>query len=177
MHWGHPLEGLTLLKGIEVNILENGRLDLRNSALSELGIVVASVHSFFNLARDKQTARVLRAMDNPHVHMIAHPTGRLVLKREPFELDIERVLIHARECGCFLELNAHPDRLDLNDVHCRMAKELGVLVSIDTDAHSIHDLNNLRFGVGQARRGWIEKRDVLNTRPLKVLRKLLVARK
>jgi DNA polymerase (family X) len=170
-------EGIAILKGIEVDILEDGSLDLPDSVLGELDIVVASVHSKFNLPRDRQTERVLRAMDRPFFSILAHPTGRLILSREPFEIDMERVIEHARQRGCFLELNAHPERLDLNDVHCQMAKSAGVLVSIDTDAHSSRDLDNLAHGVGQARRGWLGKTDVLNTRPLKELRRLLAATK
>jgi DNA polymerase (family 10) len=166
-------EDLRLLKGIEVDILENGRLDLPDSVLGELDIVVGSIHSMFNLPREKQTARVLKAMDHPHFSILGHPTGRLLLRREPYDIDVARIIRHARERGCFVELNAHPERLDLFDQHCRMAKEERVLVSIDTDAHSVLDFNNLRFGVGQARRGWLEKSDVLNTRSLSELLRIL----
>jgi len=167
------LKGLTLLKGIEVDILENGDLDLPDDVLGQLDIVVGAVHSRFNLSRERQTARILKAMDYPHFHILAHPTGRLLLKREPYEVDLERILRHARERGCFLELNAQPERLDLVDLACRMAKDAGVLVSINSDAHTNHDFNNLRFGVDQARRGWLEKVDVLNARALWELRPLL----
>ena len=105
--------------------------------------------------------------------MLAHPTGRLLDRREPYDVDMIRIIEHARERGCFLELNCHPERLDLLDTHCMLAKEAGVLISINTDAHSIADLDNLRYGVGQARRGWLEAKDVLNTRPPRELRKLL----
>ncbi len=162
-----------LLKGIEVDILETGELDLPDAVLSRLDFVIGSIHSHFKFPLEKQTDRVLRAMDHPHFTMLGHPSGRLLLEREPYELDMPRVIRHARERGCFLELNAHPLRLDLNDVYCRMAKDEGVLIGIDTDAHSTMDLEFMRYGVGQARRGWLEKKDVLNTRPLKALRKLL----
>ncbi|RMD79053.1 MAG: DNA polymerase/3'-5' exonuclease PolX [Gammaproteobacteria bacterium] len=167
------LRGITLLKGIEVDILEDGSLDLPDEALAELDLVVGAVHSKFNLPRKQQTERILRAMDHRYFSILAHPSGRLLGQREPYEVDMERIIEGARQRGCFLELNAHPERLDLNDVYCKMAKEAGVLVSINSDAHSILDLGNLRYGVGQARRGWLEARDVLNTRPLGQLRRLL----
>ncbi len=167
------LPGLTLLKGIEVDILEDGRLDLPDEVLSRLDLVVAAVHSHFELPQEKQTERILRAMDRPHFTILAHPSGRLIQEREPYEIDLPRIIRQARERRCFLELNAHPERLDLTDTHCQMAKEEGVLVSINSDAHSTLDFDNVRFGVGQARRGWLEKTDVLNTRSLNVLRPLL----
>ncbi len=165
--------GIAILKGIEVDILEDGRLDLPDDILARLDLVVAAVHSKFNLSREKQTERILRGLDNPYVTMLAHPSGRLIGEREPYDVDMAKVLRKAKERGCFMELNAHPDRLDLLDTHCRMAKELGVLVSINTDAHAVADYANMRFGVGQARRGWLGKGDVLNTRPLSGLRALL----
>ena len=167
------LDGITLLKGIEVDILEDGALDLPDDVLSELDLVVGAVHSKFNLARARQTERILRAMDHPHFTILAHPTGRLLDTREPYDVDMLKVIRKARQRGCFLELNAHPERLDLLDVYCQMAKEEGVLVAISTDAHSTQDLDNLIYGVGQARRGWLTRDDVLNTRPLKMLRPLL----
>jgi DNA polymerase (family X) len=112
-------------------------------------------------------------MQNPLVNILAHPTGRLIEEREPYDVDMPRVIRQARRCGCFLELNAHPSRLDLLDSHCRMAKDEGVLVSINSDAHSTFEFDNLRIGVGQARRGWLEANDVLNTRRLEALRPLL----
>jgi DNA polymerase (family 10) len=167
------LSGITVLKGIEVDILEDGSLDLPDSILSRLDVVIAAVHSKFNLSRARQTDRILKALENPHVSMLAHPTGRLIDEREPYDADMPRIIRKARAAGCHLELNAHPERLDLLDSHCRMAKEEGVLVSVNSDAHSVHEFDNLRFGVGQARRGWLEKRDVLNTRTLGEVRKLL----
>jgi DNA polymerase (family 10) len=167
------LEGITLLKGIEVDILEDGSLDLPDSALKELDLVVGAVHSRFDLPRVKQTERILSAMDNPYFTLLAHPTGRMIESRDPYDVDMLRIIRHARSRGCFLELNAHPERLDLLDTHCRMAKEEGVPVAINSDAHSREDFANLRFGVGQARRGWLEPADVLNTRPLPELWRLL----
>ena len=167
------LDGITLLKGIEVDILEDGSLDLPDEVLGRLDLVVGAVHSQFHLSRAKQTERILRAMDHPHFTLLAHPSGRLIEQRDPYDVDMLRIIRHAKDRGCFLELNAHPDRLDLLDTHCLMAKEEGVRVSINSDAHSTFDFANLRYGVGQARRGWLEKDDVLNTRPLATLRRLL----
>lgn len=164
---------ITLLKGIEVDILEDGSLDLPDSILARLDVVIGAVHSRFELTRAKQTRRILRAMDNPNFTLLAHPGGRLINRRPPYDVDMTRIIRHARERGCFLELNAHPERLDLLDTHCQLAREEGVLVSINSDAHSIADFDNLRFGIGQARRGWLEKPDVLNTRTLPELRELL----
>jgi len=170
------LDGFVLLKGIEVDILDDGSLDLPDSALSRLDLVIGAVHSRFDLSRAKQTERILRAMDHPSFTLLAHPSGRLIESRDPYDVDMLRIVRHARERGCFLELNAHPDRLDLLDTHCRLAKEEGVLVAINSDAHSREDFANLRFGVGQARRGWLEATDVLNTRSLAQLRRLLARR-
>lgn len=160
------LMGITLLKGIEVDILEDGSLDLPDSVLARLDLVVGAVHSGFDLSRAKQTKRILRAMDHPHFSLLAHPSGRLIERRAPYDVDMLHIIRHAKQRGCFLELNAHPERLDLLDSHCQTAKEEGVLVSINSDAHSTFDFNNLRYGIGQARRGWLEKTDVLNTRSL-----------
>lgn len=165
--------GLTLLKGIEVDILEDGSLDLPDEDLGRLDLVVGAVHSHFGLSRQKQTERLLRSMDRPCFTILAHPTGRLIDERAPYEVDMPRLIRHARERGCFLEVNAHPIRLDLIDTDCQAAKEEGVMVSINSDSHSVFDLGNLRYGVGQARRGWLEKKDVLNTRSLHALRPLL----
>lgn len=162
-----------VLKGIEVDILEDGSLDLPDSVLRRLDLVIGAVHSRFELSRDRQTERVLKAMDQPHFSILAHPSGRLIPDREPFDLDIPRIIAKAKARGCFLELNAHPDRLDLFDTHCRMAKDAGVLVSINSDAHRATEFANLRFGLLQARRGWLEKPDVLNTRSLDRLFALL----
>jgi len=165
--------GIAVLKGIEVDILEDGKLDLADAVLGRLDLVVGAIHSRFNLSRAKQTERILRALDRPHFSILAHPTGRLLGEREPYDIDMPRVIAALKERGAFIELNAHPERLDLTDVHCRLAKNAGVLVSIATDAHRVQELGYLSFGVGQARRGWLERIDVLNTRPLRELRTLL----
>ena len=167
------LNGFTVLKGIEVDILENGKLDLPDSILKELDLTVCSVHYKLNLPRKEQTERVLRAMDNRYFRIFAHPTGRLINRRPPYEIDMEKIVMAAKERGCILEVNSSPDRLDLTDIHCRLVKNNGVKVSIDTDAHSTSDLDLMRFGIGQARRGWIEKEDVINTLELGVLRQVL----
>lgn len=162
-----------VLKGIEVDILPDGGLDLPDAVLSQLDLVVAGVHSQFHLSRADQTRRVLKAMDHPYFTILSHPTGRLIAEREPYDIDMSRVIRQARDRGCYLELNAHPERLDLSDVHCQMAREEGVLISIASDAHSLQDLDDLRHGIAQARRGWLTKDDVLNSRPLKDLLPLL----
>jgi DNA polymerase (family 10) len=167
------LKTLTILKGIEVDILEDGRLDLPDSSLAKLDVVVAAVHSYFDLPRDQQTERVIRAMNNRHVAIIAHPTGRLIGEREPYDIDMERVIAAARETGCCLEINAQPERLDLNDVHIHAAKQAGVKLAASTDAHAVDSFDYIRFGIDQARRGWLTADDVINTRPLAELRKML----
>jgi DNA polymerase (family 10) len=167
------MDDIFVLKAIEVDILEDGSLDLPDEILKELDLTVCSVHYKFNLSRKKQTERIMRAMDNPFFHILAHPSGRLINEREPYEVDIERLMEAAKERGCILELNAHPDRLDLTDRDCKMAKEMGVKVAISTDAHRTTDLDFMRFGVGQARRGWLEPDDVINTQSRTQLMKLL----
>jgi DNA polymerase (family 10) len=167
------LKGIRILKGLEVEILEDGALDLPDAVLARLDLVVGTVHSYFNLPLEKQTERILRAMDHRYFSMLAHPTGRLIDERDPYQVDMTRIIRKARDRGCFLELNSNPRRLDLYDIYCQVARAEGVLVSINSDAHSINDFNYLAFGVGQARRGWLEKDDVLNTRPLSQLLKLL----
>ncbi len=164
---------ITLLKGIEVEILADGKLDLSDDVLGRLDLVIGSVHSYFGLPLDKQTDRILRAMDHKFFSILAHPINRLINERTPIEVDMLKVIQKARERGCYLELNSNPRRLDLYDTYCRIAKDQGVLVAIDSDAHSVNSFNHLRYGVGQARRGWLEKDDVVNTRPLGELQKLL----
>ena len=167
------LQGIRLLKGIEVDILEDGGLDLPDSALARLDVVVGAVHSRMTLPRARQTERILAALDRPHFSILAHPSGRLIGERAAYDVDMLAVVRKAKRRGVFLELNAHPDRLDLTDVHCRMARDEGVLVAISSDAHGVDGFEALRYGVGQARRGWLEKKDVLNARPLAELRRLL----
>jgi DNA polymerase (family X) len=167
------LHGLTILKGIEVDILKDGRLDLPDASLAKLDVVVASVHSYFDLPREAQTERVIRAMQNRHVSIVGHPTGRLIGEREPYDIDMERVIAAAHALSCRLEINAQPDRLDLNDIHIHAAKQAGVKLAISTDAHAVDAFACIRFGIDQARRGWLTADDVINTRSLADLRKLL----
>jgi DNA polymerase (family 10) len=167
------LDGFVILKGAEVDILADGRLDLPDKILSRLDIVVAAVHYKFDMSRKLQTERIIRAMDNSHVSIIAHPTGRLIGEREPYEVDVEAMVAAAAARRCCLELNADPDRLDLTDLHAHAAKSAGVKLAISTDAHAVAGFNNMRFGVDQARRGWLGASDVINTLPLSSLRRLL----
>jgi len=165
--------GVALLDGTEVDIKRDGSLDYPDEVLAELDFVVASVHSGWKMDRAAQTLRIVKAMENPWVDCIGHPTGRLIGQREPYELDMEAVLEAAARLGVAMEINAYPDRLDLKDVHARRAKELGVKLLINTDAHSADQLSLMRFGVATARRGWIGPGEVLNTLPLSQLRRWL----
>jgi len=167
------LDGITLLKSTEVDILEDGSLDLPDAVLRELDFTVCAIHSKFHLPEVKQTERILRAMDNRCFNILAHPHGRLINRRRPYLINLEVVMRGALERGCYLEVNAHPERLDLNGEGCRLARDLRLKVAISTDSHRIADLEYMRFGLDQARRGWLEKQDVLNTRPLEELRQLL----
>lgn len=153
---------ITILKSAEVDILLNGSLDYPDDVLKRLDFTVCSVHYHQRLPEGKQTERVIRAMDNPYFTIFGHPTGRLINERKPYEIDMERVMEAARKNGCILELNAHPDRLDLNDINCKAAKDLGIGIAISTDAHSVSDLNYMFLGINQARRGWLETGDVVN---------------
>ncbi|WP_272545966.1 DNA polymerase/3'-5' exonuclease PolX [Burkholderia cepacia] len=166
-------DDFVLLKGVEAGILEDGSLDVPDALLGRLDLVVGAVRDGFELSRDAQTARVLRAMDQPHFTILAHPTGRMLGERAACELDVARVIAHAAARGCFVELDAQPRRLDLPDIWCREAAKAGVPVAIGSDACSTDDLDNLAYGVDQARRGWLTRPDVLNTRTLAQLRPLL----
>ncbi|MFW6414833.1 MAG: DNA polymerase/3'-5' exonuclease PolX [Thermodesulfobacteriota bacterium] len=167
------LEGITVLKGMEVDILQDGSLDLPDDVLQELDLTVCAIHSRFNLSRDKQTERIIRAMDNPNFNILAHPSGRLLLSRDPYNVDMDEIVQAAAEKGVVLELNSHPERLDLDESYCLRARELGVLVSISTDSHNMPGLSLMQYGVQQARRGWLEPGDVLNTRNLRELKNIL----
>ncbi|HQG33013.1 MAG TPA: DNA polymerase/3'-5' exonuclease PolX [Deltaproteobacteria bacterium] len=162
---------ITVLKSAEVDILLDGSLDYPDDILKKLDFTVCSIHYHQRLPEEKQTERVIRAMDNPYFTILAHPTGRLINERKPYEIDMERVMEAAREKGCFLELNAHPDRLDLNDINCKAAKEMGIGIAISTDAHSVSDLNYMYLGINQARRGWLETGDVINCLPVDELKR------
>ena len=168
------LKGFTILKGIEVDILKDGGLDLPDSTLEKLDVVVAVSALVLRSSRDAQTERVIRAMQNPYVSIIGHPTGRLIGTREPYEIDMDqRDVGGAPSSTAALEINAEPDRLDLNDLHAHVAKSKGVKVAISTDAHSVYAFKYMRFGIDQARRGWLTADDVINTRPLAELKTLL----
>jgi DNA polymerase (family 10) len=168
--------GIRILKSSEVDILADGALDLPDRILARLDLAVCGVHYKFDLDARAQTERILRAMDNRHCSILAHPSGRLLGERPGYAVDLERVLEGAKQRGCYVELNAHPVRLDLDDLHCKLAKEMGLLVSIGSDAHSTVGLDVMRYGIGQARRGWLEAKDVLNTRTWRELRTLLKRR-
>jgi DNA polymerase (family 10) len=166
-------DDILILKSSEVDILADGKLDLSDSMLKRLDLVVAAVHYKFELNAQEQTERILRAMDNKYLSILAHPTGRLLGERESYPLDLDRVIEGAKDRGVVLELNAHPARLDLDEVHCKLAKDVGVKLVISTDAHSTFGLATMRFGIGQARRAWLERKDVLNTRPWAALKKAI----
>ena len=157
------LDGITIFKSLEVDILRDGSLDMTDEVLEALDLVIISVHSLMDMDEATMTDRVIRAMQHPSVDIIAHPTGRLLGRREPFRMDTDEVLRAALDLDVAVEINANPNRLDLNDVHARRAKELGVKITINTDAHSTQGLDHMSYGVDQARRGWIERDDVLNT--------------
>jgi DNA polymerase (family 10) len=157
--------GIHVLAGAEVDILKDGKLDYSDELLAQLDVVVCSVHSYMNLERAEMTERILAAIENPYTQIIAHPTGRLLLRRDPFEYDMEKVLDAAKKYGVAMECNSYPDRLDLKDIYLKMCKERGVKVVISTDSHNTANLSFIKYGVTMARRGWLEKKDVLNTLP------------
>lgn len=161
------LEGIRLLSGAEVNILADGRLDLPDEVLSGLDVVVASVHSSLNQKEAKMTSRILKALENPHVDILAHPTCRLIGQREPISVNMEAVFQAAAEFGKVLEINSMPDRLDLHDIHIYRARELGVMLAINTDAHLPEHFGLMRFGIGMARRGWCRPSHILNCRQVR----------
>ncbi len=162
-----------VLKGTEVDIRADGTLDLSPDILKRLDCVVAAVHSGFNMTGKKMTERIVKALGTGLVNILAHPTGRLIGTREPYEVDMEKVMSAAKKYGVFMELNSYPERLDLNDSYCMLARDKGILVSIATDSHGSLHLDHVIYGIHTARRGWLEKKDVLNTRSLSELLKLL----
>jgi DNA polymerase (family 10) len=167
------VDGITVLKGVEVNIKSDGKLDIKDDVLKDLDIVVASIHSGFRKEKEKMTERMIKAMENENVNIIAHPTGRKIQGREGYELDFDKIFEKSKETNTFLEINSFPDRLDLNDINTRSAIEAGCKLTINTDSHSTEHLRYIRLGIATARRGWAEKKDIINTLPLKKLRKLL----
>jgi DNA polymerase (family 10) len=167
------VKGIQVLSGVEVDIRADGSLDMPDETLAERDWVMASIHSGFDQPREELTRRLAAAMENPHVDCIGHPTGRKINRRDAYDLDFEAVLEKARETGTFLEINSQPDRLDLTDTHARAAGEAGVMLVISTDAHRLHELENLRLGVAQARRGWLRGDQIVNARPWREVRKLM----
>ena len=165
--------GPHLVKGIELNIDDEGGVDYPPEVLARFDFCIASLHHGFSQPREQATRRLLLAMENPYVDIIGHPTGRLLGRRDPFDLDMEAIIAKAAETGTIMELNAHPERLDLNDVHLRMARKLGIRIAIDTDAHEARQFSHIRWGIATARRGWIGAGEVLNAQPLPVMRSWL----
>jgi DNA polymerase (family 10) len=160
------IDGITIFAGIEVDILADGDLDLSDDVLAQMGVVIASVHSVFNQEPAKMTERLLKAVENPNTSIIGHPTGRLQLRRDAYHFDMDAVLAAAAKYKVAMELNSYPDRLDLNDIHLRQAKQRGVKIVINTDSHHTSHLDKIRYGILQARRAWLTKDDVLNTLPV-----------
>jgi DNA polymerase (family 10) len=167
------LSGFRLLKGMEVDILADGSLDLPDSVLKDLDIVVCSVHYQQRMDEKKQTERIIRAMDNPYCQILGHPTARLINTRDPMEIDLEKIIMAAGQRGVVMELNAQPDRLDLPSHYCKMAAEAGVRIALSTDSHSVDNLDLMENGITAARRGWLTRDDVINTRPVTEMLKLL----
>jgi len=164
---------IRILKGAEVDILADGSLDFDNKVLKKLDLVLVDIHSGFKSSRKEMTARILKAFDNPYVNIFAHPTGRLINQRNPYDFDFEKVAKKAKERGIALEVDSQPARLDLKDTHIRAAVELGCKISISSDAHSVDQLRFMELGIAQARRGWAQEKDVINTWPLKKLERFL----
>jgi DNA polymerase (family 10) len=167
------VKGVKILKGAEVNILKDGTLDIEDKVLAKLDVVGAAVHTSFGLPRKMQTARIIKAMENPNVDIIFHPTGRIIHKREAYDLDMDEIFKAAKRTKTVLEINAFPDRLDLKDEYIRKAVQMGIKFSISTDAHSMEHIEYLKYGIAQARRGWCTKHDIINTHDWREMLKLL----
>ncbi|MEJ2008126.1 MAG: PHP domain-containing protein [Acidobacteriota bacterium] len=163
------MKGIEIWAGAEVDIMGDGKLDYPDELLKQFDIVLVSVHSRMTMPAGEMTQRLLKALENPYVRILGHPTGRQILKRDPFQFDVEKVFSAARKHGVILELNGNPERLDLSDRHVKLAKERGMKIIISTDAHHPDHLQLMRYGVITARRGWLEKKDVLNTLPAEKL--------
>jgi DNA polymerase (family 10) len=166
------LKGFRILKGVEVDIKSDGTLDLEDYFLKECDVVLAAIHSRFQMPKDQMTQRIIRALQNKNVDILAHPTGRLLKERGPYAVDMQEILRVAGDCNVAMELSAYPDRLDLNDIYCKLAKNMGVKIALGTDSHSANQLDNMRWGVYTARRGWLQKEDILNTLPFEKIQKL-----
>jgi DNA polymerase (family 10) len=163
---------LKILQGCEANILNDGSVDIKDEALKKLDYVIAGIHSSFKMPKEKMTERIIKAMKNPYVKIISHPTGRILKKRDEYQIDIDKILRAARETNTILEINSFPERLDLNDINIKRAIEFGVKLVINTDAHHKDQLNYMEYGVFQARRGWVEPADVINTYSIEKLEKV-----
>jgi DNA polymerase/3'-5' exonuclease PolX len=168
------LDNFHLLKGVEVDIRADGSLDLPDEILKKLDVRVCSIHFSHHLSRKKQTERIIKAMENPYFNILGHPTGRLINRRKPYAVDLEKVMAAAKGNGCFMELNAQPDRLDLSDDACRLARDMGVKIAVSSDAHDTGGLSYLRLGIDQARRGWLEPADVINTLDRRNLLRMMI---
>ena len=165
------MKGFQILKGSEVDILSDGKLDLPEIILEKLDIVIGAIHSGFKQDKVKMTRRIIRALENPYIHILAHPSGRLLGARDPYEVEIEELMEAAKKYGKALEINAYFERLDLDDIHCRKAKEMGIRVAIGTDSHHLDQMWMMSLGVAVAKRGWLETKDILNTLTLKEILK------
>jgi len=160
-----------ILQGAETNILNDGSIDIKDKALKKLDYTIAGIHSSFKMDKNKMTERIIRAIKNSYIKIIAHPTGRIIQRRDEYQIDFDKILRAAKEFGVILEINSWPGRLDLKDVYIRRAKEAGVKMAINTDSHHKDQLVNIEFGIAQARRGWARKEDIVNTQPLNKLLK------
>jgi DNA polymerase (family 10) len=167
------LDGITVLKGVELNILKDGSLDISDDALSKLDVVSAAVHSYFDMTKEEMTNRVTRSIENQNLDILLHPTGRQIKRRKAVQLDIEKITTLAKETGTILDIDSFPDRLDLRDEHIRRAVQMGAKLGISSDSHSTAHLHYLELGVAQARRGWATANDIVNTRPLEEFKKTL----
>jgi len=163
--------GFRILQGAETNILNDGSIDIKDESLKKLDYVIAGIHSSFKMEKERMTERIIRAMKNPNIDIISHPTGRIIKRRDEYQIDFEKILKAAKDLGVILEINSHPERLDLKDTYIRRAKEAGVKMIINTDSHHKSQLRLIEFGISQARRGWAEKKDIINTQSLPKLLK------
>jgi len=167
------LVGIRILRGVELNILKDGSVDISDKILEKLDVVSAGVHSLFNLNREEMTKRVLKAIENPNVDMLCHPTGRQIQKREPIQLDMEKIIEAAKENDTILDIDSYPDRLDLKDEYIRKAVKVGAKLGISSDSHSKIHLHFLELGIAQARRGWASAKDIVNTRKVEEFLRML----
>jgi DNA polymerase (family 10) len=172
-HVNRQVEGITVLQGVELNILKDGSLDVSDEALKNLDVASAAIHSHFDMGKEEMTQRVQKAIENPNVDVLLHPTAREIQKREPIQLDLEKIMQTAKDNGAILDIDSYPDRLDLKDEHVKKAVEKGAKLSISSDSHSTTHLHYLELGVAQARRGWATAKDIVNTRSVEQFRKLL----